>query len=68
MFTSEAFINSVQDAKKQAINTFVLDKKVAEQLVNVVDAQTVFAKTIAQNTANLTEMFVASAKVPFSTK
>lgn len=68
MFTPESFIDSVQSAKKQFINTFVLDKNVAEQLVSVVDAQTVFAKTVAQNTVNLSEMIVASAKVPFTAK
>lgn len=44
MFTFDAVIDQVQNAKKQAINTFVTNKAFAEPLVEFVDAQTAYTK------------------------
>jgi len=42
MFTPEYFIDSVQNAKKQMVNTFVVDKTIKASIIEVIDAQTAF--------------------------
>lgn len=63
MFTPEYFIDSVQNAKKQVINTFVVDKTIKESLIEVVDAQTAFVKTATQNAITLTQLYVKNFAV-----
>jgi hypothetical protein len=46
MFTLDATIDTIQTAKKQAVNTvFAKQEKVAEALNTFVDAQTAYTKT-----------------------
>jgi len=54
-------IDSVQDAKKQFVNTFVTDKAFQAELVKLVDAQTEFAKGQVKTTLSIAEAFVKNA-------
>jgi hypothetical protein len=54
-------IDSVQDAKKQFVSTFVTDKKFQADLVKLVDAQTEFAKGQVKTTLSIAEAFVKNA-------
>ncbi len=58
MFSPEYFIDSVQNAKKQAVNTLVVDAKIKAGLIEVIDAQTQFTKTVAKNTLTFAQLFV----------
>lgn len=60
MFTPEAFINTVQDSKKQFVNTFVIDSAIKSKLVEVIDAQTDFAQVVAKNTFSISEHLAKS--------
>jgi hypothetical protein len=48
-----SFIDTVQGAKSQFLNTFVSDKAVRNQLQEIVDAQTSFTKVAAKNTLDI---------------
>lgn len=61
--TPDQFIDSVQNAKKHIVNTFVVDAKIKQGLVEVIDAQTALAKTMAKNTLSFTELFVKNFAV-----
>lgn len=63
MFTPEYFIDGVQNAKKQVINTFVVDKTIKDSLIEVVDAQTAFVKTATNNALTLSQLFVKNFAV-----
>ncbi len=63
MFSPEFFIDSVQNAKKQLVNTFVVDKTIKASIIEVIDAQTAFVKTATQNTLTLTQLFVKNFAV-----
>ena len=62
MFTPEAFIDTVQNGKKQVVSTFVTDKTLKNGLIEVIDAQTVFAKTVAAKTMEISESMAESFK------
>ena len=66
MFTPEAFIDSVQNAKKQVVSTFVQDTTIKAGLIEIIEAQTEFTKTIAKNALTFGQIavqnFVPSAK------
>ena len=62
MFTSNAFIDTVQNTKKQAVETFVTDATFKKGLLEVIDAQTEFAKTVANNTVELSKVFLENFK------
>jgi hypothetical protein len=61
MFSYDFIIDSVQNAKKQIVNTFVTDKKFQAELVKLVDAQTEFAKGQVKATLSIAEAFVKNA-------
>ena len=61
MFTFDSFIDSVQNAKKQVVNTFVTDKTFQADLIKLVDAQTEFAKGQVKTTLSIAEAFVKNA-------
>jgi len=61
MFTFDFIIDSVQNAKKTFVSTFVTDAKFQEDLVKLVDAQTAFAKGQVQTTLSIAEAFVKNA-------
>ena len=56
MFTPDAVIDSVQNAKKQAVETFVTDKAIRKGLVEIIEAQTSFLKTTTQNTLDISKL------------
>lgn len=66
MFTPDALIDTVQNSKKQFVETFVTDKAIKQGLVEVINAQTEFAKTLAKNSIAFTELYVKS--FPVATK
>lgn len=61
MFTFDYIIDSVQNAKKQVVNTFIADDKFKAELVKLVDAQTEFAKGQVKTTLSIAEAFVKNA-------
>lgn len=63
MFTPETFIDSVQNTKRYAITTFVTNETIKKGLLEVVDAQTAFAKTVAKNVLTFNELFVKNLSV-----
>jgi hypothetical protein len=63
MFTPEQFIDSVQNAKKQIVNTFVVNAEIKKGLNEVIDAQTAFSKTVAQNALLFSQIFVKNFAV-----
>lgn len=58
MFTYETIIDSVQNGKKQIVNTFVADKKFQAELHKLVDAQTEFAKGSVKSSLAIAEAMV----------
>jgi hypothetical protein len=66
MLSPEAIIDSVQNAKKQVVSTFVVDKTIKAGLIEVIDAQTEFTKTVAKNMLTFSQLavqnFVPSTK------
>jgi hypothetical protein len=58
MFTLDFVIDSVQNAKKTLVNTFVQDDKFKAELNKLVDAQTEFAKGQVKTTLSIAESFV----------
>ncbi len=63
MFTAEYFIDSVQNAKKQAVNTFVVNEQIKNSLVELIDVQTSYAKAVAKNSIAFAELFVKNFAV-----
>lgn len=63
MFTPEQLIDNVQNAKKQVISTFVTHEEIKKGLIEVVDAQTAFCKTVAQNALLFSQLFVKNFAV-----
>ena len=58
MFNQDFIIDSVQNAKKQFVNTFVTDAKFKAELTKLVDSQTEFAKGQVKTTLAIAEAFV----------
>ncbi len=61
MFTLDFAIDSVQNAKKTFVNTFVTNDKFKAELIKLVDAQTEFAKGQVKTTLSIAEAFVKNA-------
>ncbi len=67
MFTPNAVIDTVQNAKKQIVETFVTDKEIKKGLVEIINAQTEFVKTATQNTIDISKLFVENfSKVDYT--
>lgn len=64
MFTPEAFIDYVQNAKKQVVSTFVQDTTIKAGLIEIIEAQTEFTKTIAKNALTFSQLAVKNFSVP----
>ena len=66
MLSPEAIIDSVQNAKKQVVNTFVVDQTIKAGLIEIIEAQTEFTKTVAKNALTFSQLavknFVPSTK------
>ena len=65
MFTPENFIDSVQSAKKQIVNTFIVDEKFKKELTKLIDSQTEFAKGQVKTTLSIAEALVKNASTAF---
>ena len=63
MFSPDVIIDSVQNAKKHVVNTFVVDKTIKTSFIEVIDAQTAFIKTASQNALTLSQMVVKNFAV-----
>ena len=61
MFTPDFYIDTVQGAKKQFVNTFVTNDSFKKELIKLVDAQTEFAKGQVKTTLQIAEAFVKNA-------
>ena len=61
MFTFDSIIDSVQNAKKTFVTTFITDDKFKADLIKLVDAQTEFAKGQVKTTLSIAEAFVKNA-------
>ncbi len=61
MFTPDFYIDGVQNAKKQFVNTFVTQEGFKKELIKLVDAQTEFAKGQIKTTLQIAEAFVKNA-------
>lgn len=58
MFTPEAAIDYVQNAKKQVVSTFVADATIKAGLIEIIEAQTQFAKSVAKNALTFSQLAV----------
>ena len=61
MFNTDTIIDSVQNAKKQAVTTFVTNEGFKKELIKLIDAQTEFAKGQVKTTLQITEALVKNA-------
>jgi flagellar motor switch protein FliM len=57
MFSFDSIIDTVQNGKKQFVETFVQDAKFKAELVKLVDAQSAFAKGQVKTTLSIAEAF-----------
>jgi hypothetical protein len=64
MFTPDAFIDYVQNAKKQVVSTFVQDATIKAGLIEIIEAQTDFTKTVAKNALTFSQLAVKNFPVP----
>ena len=53
MFTPHFFIDTLQSTKKTVFNSIVKDQQLQQIATNYVDAQTVFAKMLVDNTISV---------------
>ena len=68
MFTPEAIIDSVQNAKKQFVNAVVTNENFKKELVKLIDAQTEFAKGQVKTTLSIAEVCYKNASDAFYKK
>lgn len=62
LFYINQFVDTVQDAKNKAIETFVFDDKVAAPLKQFVEAQRTFTKEVNRSAVEFAEYLTVSAK------
>lgn len=65
MFTPDFYIDGVQGAKKQFVNTFVTNETFKTELNKLVDAQTEFAKGQLKTSLAILEAFYKNATDAF---
>jgi hypothetical protein len=53
MFALDTFIDTIQNAKKQIVTTFVTDKAIQQPLFAFVDSQTDFVKQVVKTSEEL---------------
>ena len=53
MLTTETFIDSVQNVKKNAVNSFVTNDTIKNSMLKFVDAQTAYTKEASKNFSSL---------------
>jgi hypothetical protein len=61
MFTPTQFIDTVQNGKKQIVNTFVVDAKFKEELNKLIDAQAQAAKASVEASLAIAQAFTKNA-------
>ena len=62
MFIHNQFIDAVQGAKKQFVNTMVTDAKFKEELNKLIDAQAAATKTSVEASLAIASAFVKNAQ------
>ena len=65
LFYVNQFVDTVQDAKNKAIETFVMDDKVAAPLKQFVEAQRTFTKEVNRSASEMVEYFTFATKNAF---
>ena len=68
MFNTDTVIDTIQNGKKQFVNTFVTDAKFKAELIKLVDAQTNFAKGSVKSSLDIAQAFVKNASDSFYKK
>lgn len=63
MYTTDYFIDNVQSVKKQFVNAMSIDAKLKESLNTIIDAQTAYAKALAQTSLVTAEVLVKNFAV-----
>lgn len=53
MLTTETFIDSVQNVKKNFVNSFVTNETIKDSMLRFVDTQTAYTKEAAKNFSSL---------------
>jgi len=61
MFTHNTIIDSIQNGKKQFVNTFVQDAKFKTELHKLIDAQAQAAKTSVEASLAIAQAFTKQA-------
>ena len=61
MFTAESYIDSVQNAQKKIVETFVTHDSFKKELIKLIDAQTEFAKGQVKANLAIAETFWKNA-------
>jgi len=59
-------IDTIQAGKKTIVNTFVTDKEIQKELVNLIEAQTKLYQGWVDTTLTLAETLVKTYKNPFA--
>lgn len=65
MFTHNQFIDSIQEGKKQFVNTFVTDAKFKAELIKLIDSQGQAAKTSVEASLAIAQAFVKNSTDAF---
>lgn len=65
LFYVNQFVDTVQDAKNKAIETFVYDDKIAAPLKQFVEAQRTFTKEVNRSASEMAEYFAFATKNTF---
>ena len=60
MLSPEYIIDTVQNNKKIMVNTFVTNAGIKKSLVDLIDAQTAYTKSVASNCLLLGQIFVSN--------
>ena len=58
MFSADFYIDGVQNAKKQFVQTFLFGDTFKAELIKLIDAQTEFTKGAVKNSLAIAEAFV----------
>jgi hypothetical protein len=65
LYYANFFVDQVQDAKNTAVETFIVDDKMAAPIKSFVEAQRIFTKELNRSMFQFTDNFVSSTKSVF---
>lgn len=68
MFNTDFYIDSVQNAKKHIVKTFVTNDTIKTELDKLIDSQTAFAKSSVKAQLELAELFAKTTSNLFYAK